>query len=148
MVCSSERWLMSSLSVGSLYFVDDNYPGGSDAVNLQNVNQRMKNDFGNLLLCFFASSRTPSHQGAINGTLKTNKKQIDFLRAFFLAAIRVGGDKKCRAEEIPGEVASTKERRNNGFGREIIKGSILPSIDGEAIGVICEIESKRKWHLI
>lgn len=40
---------MSSLSVGSLYFVDDNYPGGSDDINLRRVNQRMKNDFGNLL---------------------------------------------------------------------------------------------------
>lgn len=40
---------MSSLSVGSLYSVDDNYPGGSDGINLRRVNQRMKNDFGNLL---------------------------------------------------------------------------------------------------
>lgn len=101
-----------------------------------------------LAICFLASCRTPSHHGAINGTLKTNKKQIDFLLAFFLTAITVEGDKKCGAEEIPEEVSSTKELQNNGFGREIIKGSILPSINGEAIGVICEIESKRKWHLI
>lgn len=51
------------------------------------IKLKMKDEFCNLLFCFI--SHTFPHRGAINDTLKTDKKQIDFFHSV-LTAIRTG----------------------------------------------------------